>query len=129
MVGSTANAGTFWMEFFPPNEEHPVEVRRAWGSMLGARLNSDLPHQSPDFFDFLQDTEGALNIGLLAVRADETGDLVGIVPLRIMPFHLRYSVGHTLLAEPGFSAVTILPAANEADRAPRLQMQGRQMSK
>ena len=120
MVGSTANAGVFSMEFFPPNEEHSIEVRCAWDSMLAVRLNSDLPHQSPDFFNFLQDTEDALNIGLLAVRVDKTGNLVGIVPLRIMPFHLRYAVGHALLAEPGFPSVTILGSEPLLPESPEL---------
>ncbi len=120
MTETTANVGAFSIEFFPPNDERLIEIRRTWDSMLAFRLNSDLPHQSPDFFHYLQDTEDALNISLLAVRAGGTRDVVGIVPLRIMPFHLGYSVGQALLVETGFPSVTILGSEPLLPESPEL---------
>ena len=89
------------------DEVHAPEVRAAWETMLHDN-NIDLLFQSPVWFDHLRATDHHAQTVLAVLEQPQGGDIVGIVPLRLAKYSLRYDVGGHLLWRDALNAASIL---------------------
>lgn len=94
---------------------------RRWRALLAASESSERIFQSPEFFDYLAacatDEEG---VELIVVRARASGEVVGVVPVRLRVHSFDFTAGRHALAAVAIpsivllSSVPLLPAEDGA---------------
>jgi GNAT superfamily N-acetyltransferase len=69
-------------------EKSPI-LRQEWARLLDSNDNLDLLYQSPQWFDHLMTTDNRLFLGVLR---DNAGRHLGIVPIRLGTYNLKFDV-------------------------------------
>jgi hypothetical protein len=89
--------------------DHRSELlRRPWELFTSSREPSAAAYQSPQYFDFLHDGNRDDLFVVLTVKNKRTDAIVGIVPVRLWTYRLRFTFRARTFFEVGRSSVGIL---------------------
>ncbi|MFZ6748703.1 GNAT family N-acetyltransferase [Undibacterium sp. Ren11W] len=91
------------------NIPNDASILSAWRELLSASTSTEKVYQSPEFFDFLTDTNsGHDHIEVLVIKNADTRHIIGIIPIRFRAQVFRYSLGARSLAAPTLQVITLL---------------------
>ncbi|MDO8651347.1 MAG: GNAT family N-acetyltransferase [Undibacterium sp.] len=80
-----------------------------WHQLLSNSSSPEKIYQTPDFFEFLQKTnDGQDHIELLSIKLVETGEIIGIVPIRFRKLPFEFCFGSKTLAAPKMQVIVLL---------------------
>lgn len=107
-ISSLKNMQTYIIEN-ATNSRKDTTILSAWRELLSVSTSAEKVYQSPEFFDFLTDTNnGNDHIEVLAIRHSDSKQIAGIIPIRFRTQSFRYSLGSKSLAEPAVEVITLL---------------------
>src|SRR5262249_37150765 len=90
-----------------PEDCRRPEFRRAWEALLAAGDNLYAQYQSPDWYDYLRDAGREELLPPVAAR-DGAGRLVGLAPLTVAWYDLRFNVREFPLGRFRLRTVSVL---------------------
>jgi CelD/BcsL family acetyltransferase involved in cellulose biosynthesis len=91
------------------NSRNDAPVLSAWRELLAVSASAEKVYQTPEFFEFLIDTNnGNDHIEILVIRSSDTKHIVGVIPIRFRRQSFRFSLGLRSLAQPTLEVITLL---------------------
>lgn len=80
-----------------------------WRRLLSNSSSPEKIYQTPDFFEFLHKTNNGLDrIDLLSIKLLETGETIGIVPIRFRTLSFEFCLGAKTFAAPTMETIVLL---------------------
>jgi hypothetical protein len=104
---STNDSSTFSF-VSSPEEWNLPNLRQEWEKLLKSSENLDLLYQSPQWFDHLVATDPDDIRLLLGIAQNDAGRLVGIVPIRVDWYNLKYDISSYALWKTTLRTASIL---------------------
>ncbi|WP_295748990.1 GNAT family N-acetyltransferase [Undibacterium sp.] len=91
------------------NSRDDALILSAWRELLSVSTSAEKVYQTPEFFEFLIDTNnGNDHFEILVIRSLDTKHIVGVIPIRFRRQSFRFSLGPRSLAEPTLEVITLL---------------------
>jgi hypothetical protein len=99
----------FSLSLIPGNEVIKLpQLREEWGNLLSSSENLDLLYQSPQWCEHLLAADSKNSQLLLGVAKNKVGSVVGVVPIRVGQYNLRFDISSYALWKTTLRTASIL---------------------
>jgi CelD/BcsL family acetyltransferase involved in cellulose biosynthesis len=83
-------------------------LRQPWELLSRQRESVTAFYQSPRYFDYLQDSEPESRFDIMTVNRGGTGTVVGVVPLKVWTYRLRFALLSRTFIDVGLKSTGII---------------------